>query len=776
MNQEPQLPVEAFIILAHNELEAVFRYHLARSGDWQAAQAFSAFTLDRALEEYDPVQAGRDPCGWLFRRAVIAQARRRRGEVYASPDGSTLSPTQDQLAGFARTAELTDLWSRMARWEADGLALRYFAGLNTAEIAAALRRRPEEVEKLLIRRGNGLAQPVEWISSLHPVGFFSGWVEKHLREQAAAGKLGARAGRKPAGENAGLPLAPLLRWAPVVLVAGLLGLALIGLRGQARSEVQEKQQAEATATALAAMPRTQDTALLAGEDGRIFALDLTSGVRTDLSWESFFQPGGGPFSVPPEVSPDGKWLSVVEPRNGATWLLGLDGKTRRNLSAQPLRLAWSPDGQEAVYFLPDQPDRLMHYRVEEDRANALADFPGNLLSAAWSPDHSSLAVLYSVSLTGLDGGERQYTELALLSPAGGDSRVLARFDQAVNGLDSYELFWTGNGRSVWYPFMMAAVDIADGTVRPLVTEPGDPRYDPNLAVLDAPAEERDWISPDGDKIALIQPGVGGSSAVSVVMRGMRIDRKRWLARIEPAETAAWTAESQYLLIGERRDRFSPVYRVDIATGNKFLLAERAMLLGSLSSLTARSRAQAQVADLSLAAATASSGRWQRVEYSALALSMQFPAQWQVWNTDDLDFNASLAVANFHFSGPFGLASLDSDHLMITLRAMPTPLGGLDRWIQRMVNRSPGKETILPLKITGWDGYLLVQDRQKTAYLQTPRGVAIFSYQPADSRYESVFLRVLRSVLSEDSQAQNDWNGPVVVFRSDGEGSLQTSLR
>ncbi|HEX8633638.1 MAG TPA: amidohydrolase family protein, partial [Pyrinomonadaceae bacterium] len=78
--------------------------------------------------------------------------------------------------------------------------------------------------------------------------------------------------------------------------------------------------------------------------GDIYSMPITGGRAQLLS-------GGTSWESQPRFSPDGKWIAFTSDRDGGdnVWIMGADGKGRRQLTKETIRLVnspeWTPDGQ-----------------------------------------------------------------------------------------------------------------------------------------------------------------------------------------------------------------------------------------------------------------------------------------------------------------------------------------------------------------------------------------------------------------------------------------------
>jgi DNA-directed RNA polymerase specialized sigma24 family protein len=113
-------------------IAGVYRFHLARRGDWLDAETLTAQTF---LDAY--LSGTGDPAG-LMRLALLRQARHRSGTNpgnISAVDGET---DQDRLFQRARITALQDYWIELDPTQADAVSLGCFAGLDLATIAHTL--------------------------------------------------------------------------------------------------------------------------------------------------------------------------------------------------------------------------------------------------------------------------------------------------------------------------------------------------------------------------------------------------------------------------------------------------------------------------------------------------------------------------------------------------------------------------------------------------------------------------------------------------------------
>jgi len=152
----PRSP-EAFAELYRRYYERIYRYHLARLGDYHDAQDLTARTFLAAFEHLPVTHLQGSFAGWLFgvaRHKLADHYRSRRPhlpleQAAGLPDhGVTLEQLVAARLDLKRVAAAL---AALPPERADALALRFFAGLSAAEIGRLLDK-TEAAAKMLVYR------------------------------------------------------------------------------------------------------------------------------------------------------------------------------------------------------------------------------------------------------------------------------------------------------------------------------------------------------------------------------------------------------------------------------------------------------------------------------------------------------------------------------------------------------------------------------------------------------------------------------------------------
>ena len=151
----------AFVELYRSSRDDVFAYVAGLLRDRSAAEDVTAAAFERAYRRagsFNPSRGSRR--AWLFgiaRNAALDELRRRKRSVeLTSEPAADLLPADEEAEAAMRRAALRSAMDKLSHRERELIALKFFAGLSTAEIAnvisvgerAAAMRVHRAIEKL----------------------------------------------------------------------------------------------------------------------------------------------------------------------------------------------------------------------------------------------------------------------------------------------------------------------------------------------------------------------------------------------------------------------------------------------------------------------------------------------------------------------------------------------------------------------------------------------------------------------------------------------------
>ena len=162
---------EAFAELFRRHAQAVYRYHLLKTGNVDDAQDLTSLTFLAALEALDRYRGQGSWRGWLFgiaRHKLLDHYRKRRPEIaldLAREVPADNPVPEEQVATRLQLAQVGRALEQLSPDQSEALCLRVFSGLSTAE-AAGVMDKSEAAVKMLVYRGLGnlreqLAPPSE---------------------------------------------------------------------------------------------------------------------------------------------------------------------------------------------------------------------------------------------------------------------------------------------------------------------------------------------------------------------------------------------------------------------------------------------------------------------------------------------------------------------------------------------------------------------------------------------------------------------------------------
>jgi len=149
---------EAFSELYRRHVDAIYRYHLARTGCVQDAEDLTAQTFLAALENIRNYQGHAAFISWLFGIAShkLVDFYRRRKEstsLEASPELAEDCLHPEEISDqHLQIRDVTRALESLAPERSEALVLRLFAGLSALEAGLAMGK-SEAAVKMLVHRG-----------------------------------------------------------------------------------------------------------------------------------------------------------------------------------------------------------------------------------------------------------------------------------------------------------------------------------------------------------------------------------------------------------------------------------------------------------------------------------------------------------------------------------------------------------------------------------------------------------------------------------------------
>ena len=796
MVHSPDNPTEAFFAFFREHNLAVYRYHLLRSGDWQEAQAMTAETFRRAQRWFTQRQA-REIGGkvWLFRIAVGLYSRFRRPPAATGPEEGSAGPTQDQLSQLAHVTDLSDRWYRLPRKQQDAIALVLFAGLEPHEAADVIGWGLDDLVERIKDYAADLYQLRVLVDQISPVGYFMGWLENELRERAGKQRRPwfslSRPGLWWLRYRAGPLLTVLGQFLPILVLGGMLfwGVDYLTDLTSPGELIVERPTATARPARRVRPTRTEpainfsysdDQALVVSRRGAVYTYDLSNQLYTRLTPDGFYSSGNQDPEFPPQVSPNGYWLALVDRQGGGTWLFSLDGAQRRQINEESLHLTWAPDAEMIIYTKPQNARVLYQYSLASGSETELMRLPGEVNALAWSPDGRNIGVVYQRP-TATKGTVMTY--LGLLDSQGTQRVVLAGFEEqpAAFTLDpelaQYRLVWTDDSSELWFPHRMLAVDVDEGLIselaasqsdlpvgkyanvplHQLVAQPFADRYGIQQMLIQgtthpAPSYSGNPIAvaPDRSKVAMSFRNPDGVVGSLAVLQGPLFETNLWIENLGEIGKVSWTREGDSLLVSEYEDRPGFIFRVNASSGQYKVIDGDYWLLGTVWELTQNSVQRApQTYKIPLSGPDLS-GPTVEVGQLGLGIRLEVPAHWRVWQMSSDELFGWMMITNFDFSDPLGFTSMRQDDIMIQASRAYWIDQPVDEYLAQLVRDSQGEAEVEEIAISGRKAYRLIVTNpngqtSKSIYIPDEQGVLYLTYTPDDSTREPLFDLIVSSV-------------------------------
>ena len=669
--QEHKLAAE-FLGLFEERIPALFRYHLARSGDWQTAEALTAETMRLGRDWYAAAGLdGETPGEWLFGLAAALQEQHRRTKTLPPLTENGLNPTPDQLEHFAGMVALAEAWRKLPAEKGDALALRFFGKLNADEVFLITGLEEEQMAPLV---GAWIGAVGELPELVQPVGYFGGHLANALREEAPRRVKG----RLPKRQRRAMRAAPIWRRfrrvaAVLVVLFIAAGAALTLLQRVGKEELSEETGLERSRISSEVdFPTSQDQVIYVNETGQLIRLDLASMKQILLTEQKFFSEGAPAQEQVLSASPDGKWLAVVRPADRATYLLKLDGWEQIRLADHPALLDWAPDGRSLAYADPSAPGALYYYSLESRSPVQLAEFGGEIRAVAWSPVGAPIAVTVEGNIH--KDAQRQMVvpvQIETINPQSGNSRLI--FEGQRDGAsqdDAGVLLWTDNGDEVWYPPLFRAIPLDGSLPRPLLSQPND-RYGVQSQLLTKMGVQYGLVSavslsPSRESMVVVHDDTSGRAYLMTLLTGQNFERNGWRQEVGVVETLAWTEEGGSLLAARDQRHFNQILRIDARSGQFQVIVERGLLLGMLSEMDSIRQHRAPEAKLLPPGFSGYDGEMTEARLQPFGISFEIPVGWTADFSPGDEADGWALITNYKTSDPLGYTSVPPEAIIVSV--------------------------------------------------------------------------------------------------------------
>ncbi len=295
------------------------------------------------------------------------------------------------------------------------------------------------------------------------------------------------------------------------------------------------------------------------------------------------------------ISPDGKWVTWVEPASHASeksdlylfeWNNGSAHPQRiapENQASHPSGVAWSPDSSQFAFLAAkSSQNQVFVFPVSsvsspDAKAKRLTNLDGYATGIQWSPDGKRIAFLYAEhgggagpleavpAQTGAIGASLHNQRITLMNPDGSDLRELT-----TASLNIYEYDWSpdsqrfaalaapGPADNDWWIAQLYTVDAASGQMKVLYHAP----VERQMAVPR-------W-SPDGKEIAFIggimsDQGFNGGDLFLIGSDGGE-PRDLTAGRKSTASGLGWR-DGKHILFTEYVDGGSAISTLDVSSGS-----------------------------------------------------------------------------------------------------------------------------------------------------------------------------------------------------------------
>ncbi len=422
---------------------------------------------------------------------------------------------------------------------------------------------------------------------------------------------------------------------------------------------------------LSPSPPSTDTVLLAREDGSLVLHDLSSGQERIILEPGLYSTSGDAANLiaalwPMRLSPDGRWLLIPAPDEG-TWLVSIDGQSRRQLSKERLEATWAPDSQRITFTYPKGPkpreqDRSIYIQdiVTNKPAQLLIRLPGEVSVSppTWSPgcdqaspDKAGDCGRSIAAFSRVHDAQDRYDYTAWLIDAdSGKARELGHFAPPPVGGTLFPIWSpTGDEIETWGWFDPTSFPIDGSGPRPLVS------------VCRSACGE---TSPDGSLRAWTQLiSIPDDASRLVVARTDSDASVTFDTTFYHVEGVSWTRDSRRILLSSVTKGNLVLWAIDPASGQPERVAEKITFFRTWDMLRSTPIGAKRVGLRPLPAAGDPS-TWIAHELSGLGIRVRVPAEWRL-EVQGSGSAETATLANFEIDRSDGNAALKNDQIEIT---------------------------------------------------------------------------------------------------------------
>jgi DNA-directed RNA polymerase specialized sigma24 family protein len=451
-------------------------------------------------------------------------------------------------------------------------------------------------------------------------------------------------------------------------------------------------------------PPSLDDLYWANADGQVMRYSLLNGTSEALTGPHTYDPANAASETlnrdPAQVSPDGAWLSLVQPVTGkmkpATLFIYL--QTPRSSVRMPnvlpyaVRLAWSTAGEKVAFFRLDDPRTLYTWEAPfTGEPAALARFDQDLESLAWSQDGKRIAVLVDhpvePATPSKSSGPQALSlgSLEVVTAADGTVREVAVVPASKSEASALDLTWQQYDREIWVRPALDAVDVASGRQYPLafpIQAQDSPLihyslFDPPVG---SPGNWRVAVSPSLRWIAF-DPNYGGANQGwnnVIVQPAGEPGKSLWQAISLTYQSLGWTREGQNLIAAGETNRPGIVTRIGALAGQSAAVVQNVYWIGIGSQLQALSLNHVLENKTHLLPAPDLGADWPCQNLGKYVPCIPLPPDWSVALFGPQSEYPTLIATNVVYANPYGWAREDDGSIILQCYTQPASSVKLDQ--------------------------------------------------------------------------------------------------